>query len=80
MYDSQVHRIKRVSIELHNSFINRDQSWRLKLSAALIYHTMIDLIYQEDTILIDNDFDASNENAVLRYIGRGSVETIHFLR
>ena len=68
-YDSQNHRIIRVNSELHDSFINRDQSWKLKLSAVLIYHTMIDLIFEEDVIFIDNDFP-SNQVDVLRYINR----------
>jgi hypothetical protein len=67
---SQRHHIIRVDTELHDTFANRAQTWRLKLSAALIYDVMIGLVHKEDTIIIDTDFDPSNRQIVKRYINK----------
>ncbi|HJT47609.1 MAG TPA: hypothetical protein VJ729_05450 [Nitrososphaeraceae archaeon] len=69
-HKSQRHLKIMVGNELHDSFINKAQGWRLKLSAALIYYVMICLLHHEDKIVIDVDFDPSNRIIVKRYIDK----------
>lgn len=67
---SQRHRIIRVNRQIHDTFVNRAQTWRLKLSAALIYDVMIGFLRKEDTITIDTDFNPTDRIIVIRYINR----------
>jgi hypothetical protein len=63
-----IHKILYIDQAFHDSFIKITSSWKLKLSAVLIYSVMVPLLKDEDKLIIDVDFDNTNQRFVIRYI------------